>query len=91
MNLDINSILNFLREAVIELKDIEPEDILAGTELASMDLDSLDYVDIQVNIRREYGVQVQADVFASGQIKTFGQLAEYIARQAAAKQLALAA
>ena len=86
MKHDANTIFNFLKEAILELKDIEPNDFTMDTELASVDLDSLDLVDIQVNIRREYGVQLPAGLFADGKINTFGQLASYIASHAAVKQ-----
>ena len=86
MSHDANAIFAFLKEAVLELKDIDPTDFTTDTELASIDLDSLDLVDIQVNIRREYGVQLPAGLFVDGKLHSFGQLASYIASHAAVKR-----
>jgi acyl carrier protein len=82
MSMKAADVFEFLKDAVLELKDVEPEDITRNTELETLDLESLDYVDIQVNIQKTYKVAVVPDVFTSGQIITMGQLADYIVAEA---------
>ena len=77
------SVFEFIKDAVLELKDIEPEDITPESELETIDLESLDYVDLQVNIRKKYKIEILSDLFVSGQIKTLGQLASYIVAETA--------
>ena len=78
-----DTVFEFLKNAVLELKDIEPEDIQPDTALESMDLDSLDYVDVQVNIRKTYKVEILPELFISGQITTIGELANHIVSESA--------
>jgi acyl carrier protein len=75
-------VFEFLKNAVLELKDIEPEDIQQDTSLEALALDSLDYVDVQVNIRKTYKVEVLPELFTSGRITTIGQLAAHIVAEA---------
>ncbi|MES2939462.1 MAG: acyl carrier protein [Pseudomonadota bacterium] len=69
---------DFLRDAVLELKDIDEALLVPGLALADVELDSLDYVEIQVGIKKNFGVTVDADLFVSGKIKTLGDLCQYI-------------
>lgn len=91
MNMNTSAVFNFLKDAVLELKDIEPADITESTELEGIDLQSLDYVDIQVNIRKTYGVAISSEVFSTGTVKTMGELAAYIVAEAGKLQDAKAA
>ena len=75
-------VFNFLKDAILELKDIEPSDIVESTELEAIDLQSLDYVDIQVNIKKTYGVSISSEIFSTGKVKTMGELAGYIVTEA---------
>jgi acyl carrier protein len=76
------TVFEFLKNAVLELKDIEPEDIELDTSLEALALDSLDYVDVQVNIRKTYKVEILPELFTSGRIKTIGELAAHIVSEA---------
>jgi acyl carrier protein len=78
MSITVESVVEFLKNAVMDLKDIEPEDLSMDTELESIQLESLDYVDIQVNIQKTYKVAILSDLFVSRQVTTIGQLAAYI-------------
>lgn len=78
MSITVESVVEFLKNAVMDLKDIESEDLSMDTELESIQLESLDYVDIQVNIQKTYKVAILSDLFVSRQVTTIGQLAAYI-------------
>lgn len=78
MNVTSNTIMEFLVSAILELKDIEAEDITRDASLEAIALDSLDYVDIQVNIQKTYKVALHSDLFLSKRITTLGELADYI-------------
>jgi acyl carrier protein len=77
-SMDNRGKLKFLKNAILEVKDIEENDVKPEITLESLALESLDYVDIQVNIKKKYNVEMTSDQFASGDIKTLGELAEYI-------------
>ena len=69
-------VFEFLKAAILELKDIDSSAITADTLLETIQLDSLDYVDIQVNIRKTYRVEVVAELFTSGKVRTLGELVD---------------
>ncbi|MFP5391656.1 MAG: phosphopantetheine-binding protein [Gammaproteobacteria bacterium] len=77
------SVFQFLKDAVLELKDIEEDDVTPESALETIDLESLDYVDLQVSIRKKYQLEIPSDLFVSGQISTLGQLASYIVEESA--------
>lgn len=78
MNNQATAIFEFLKNAILEVKDVEEDDVQPDTSLESLALESLDYVDIQVNIKKTYNVEMTSDQFASGKIKTLGELAAHI-------------
>lgn len=68
----------FLRSAVLELKDIDESALVPDLVLADIGLDSLDYVEIQLGVKKAFGVVVDPNLFISGQINTLGELSNYI-------------
>lgn len=72
------SIAEFLREAILELKDIDPSTLVPELTFEELNLDSLDYVEIQLLIQKEYKVEVGPELFSSGQLKKLGDLYAYI-------------
>jgi len=68
----------FLRDAILELTDVDEADLEPELLLTDIGLDSLDYVEIQVGIKKNFGVSVDPDLFLSGKIKTLGDLSQYI-------------
>ena len=75
----------FLTSSILELKDIDSSELTPDLTLEELALDSLDYVEIQVGIKKHFGVDVQTDLFSSGEIKTLGELSAYIENHTAAK------
>jgi len=68
----------FLCDMILELKDIEESDLNPETTLEKLDLDSLDYVELQVGIKKKFGVSMEPELFLSGKIKTFGDVCSYV-------------
>lgn len=82
---DPEEVLEFLRDSIQDLVDVEPDDLDPDKVLDDLGLISLDYVEIHVLTKRRYGVELSLELFVSGEVTTLGQLADYIAGQAPAE------
>lgn len=67
------------RELILEVKDIEEHEITPQTRIDALELDSLDFVEMQVVIKKKFGVALDPAVFASGQVTTLQQMCDHIA------------
>jgi acyl carrier protein len=74
----------FLFETILELKDIDEADLTEELTLEELALASLDYVEIQVLVKKKYGVEVKPDRLISGELRTVGDFAAYIEERASA-------
>ncbi len=70
-------VLTFVQEIIEEVKDFDGV-IDFDTTLEALALDSLDYVQTQIEAKKRYGVDLTAELFITGQISTVGQLCDYI-------------
>lgn len=70
--------LEFLKSSIIELNDTDVSALTSDTALNAIGLDSLDYVSVQMEVSKKYGIQVDYDDFSSGKIATLGDFANYI-------------
>jgi acyl carrier protein len=75
---DKNAVFEFIKDMIVEMKDSEPDDIRMQTAIDELGLDSLDYVEIQVGVKRKFGVALSPTLFER-QIKTLDALCGYIA------------
>ena len=74
-------------EFLIDEFEVEPEDISPEANLPeTLDLDSLDYIDLVVVIENNFGFKVQPEDFKT--IHTFQDFYEYIFARIDAKQQA---
>jgi acyl carrier protein len=71
-------VLEFFKNLVDELKDFEGE-VTLETTLQELDLDSLDYVQTQIEVKKLFQVELNPELFASGQINTVGDICRYVA------------
>lgn len=69
--------LELLIDTVEELVDVDTN-LNADTTIEEMGLVSLDYIEIQVVLKKTYGMVMNAELFESGKIKTLGDFAKYI-------------
>jgi acyl carrier protein len=72
------NIVEFLQEAILELKDFDEDKLVPELTFEELALDSLDYVEIQLRIKKKFKVQITPELFSSGQLKTLGDLCAYI-------------
>ncbi|PKM45776.1 MAG: hypothetical protein CVV05_05820 [Gammaproteobacteria bacterium HGW-Gammaproteobacteria-1] len=69
---------DFLTTEIGKLVDFEPDEMRQETSLQELGLVSLDYVSLQLAIRKRYGAEIDFDDFTSGQITNLGQFCSYI-------------
>jgi acyl carrier protein len=81
MSIDETSVFVFVKATLLDIKDIDADDIQPDSPLDSIGLDSLDYVDIQLTIRKTYKLTLDPELFASKHITTIGELASHIVNE----------
>lgn len=69
--------LDVLTESVQRVSDFDGE-ITEQTILPDLMLESLDYVSIQLDIKRHLGIDIDYDDFKAGAIQTVGDFIRYI-------------
>jgi len=74
-------IFEFLKGVLLNFLDIAPDDITPETRVADLSMESLDFVELQLEIVKTYKTQVRPAVFESGEVKTISDFARYIANQ----------
>jgi acyl carrier protein len=72
------SVFDVIRELILELKDDGVENITLESTIEALDLDSLDFVEMQVVVRKKLGVAMDPKAFASRNISTLQALCDYI-------------
>jgi acyl carrier protein len=82
--------MEFLIDTILELKDIDEAELTRELSLEQLMLESLDYVEIQVLIKKKFAVEIDQQLFVSGAITTLGGLADYIEARAQAPARAAA-
>lgn len=70
--------LEFLKNAIIELTDFEKHELDDDMSMEDIALDSLDFVDIQIKIKKTYQVQIDPNKFINGEIVNITDFAKYI-------------
>lgn len=77
-----NEIFEFIKNTIVDMKDMDDDDELTlDTSLESLELDSLDYIEVQVSVKKRYAVDLVADLFVSGKITNIEQLVDYVASE----------
>ncbi|MCZ4305538.1 acyl carrier protein [Zoogloeaceae bacterium G21618-S1] len=71
-------IYDFLKDAVLSLTDFDEDDLSLDSTLEDIALDSLDYVEIQVGLKKNFSVELDGDHLASGKIRSLRDLCDYI-------------
>ncbi len=72
------NVAEFLQDAIVELKDVDESALVPALAFEELELDSLDYVEIQLRIKKKFKVEITPDLFAAGQLKNLGDLYAYI-------------
>ncbi|MCF2909097.1 acyl carrier protein [Pseudoalteromonas sp. DL2-H2.2] len=75
---DFKEVYEEIVELILELKDFEEEDISAGMSFEELSLDSLDFIEMQVSMKKKFQVVIKPEVFESGEISTLSQMCDYV-------------
>lgn len=65
-------------EMICDAKDLEGDDLSADMPLHQIKLDSLDYVELMVLAKREFGVTLNAEMFTQKPDMTLGELCQHL-------------
>lgn len=76
-----NDVFDIIRELILDLTDVEENDVTLETTIESLSLDSLDFVEMQVVIKKKISVALVPESFANSNISTLRQLCEFIVEQ----------
>jgi acyl carrier protein len=71
-------ILEFLKEVVLNISDVDESELQSSTPVGDIGLESIDFVEVQVNLRKKYGVEVPGRAFANGEITDLASIVDYI-------------
>ena len=69
-------------EMLCDAKDLEQEDLTPDMPLYQLKLDSLDYVELMVLAKKEFGVTIEADLFVDSVNITLRELCQYLSEKA---------
>ncbi|WNN44392.1 MULTISPECIES: acyl carrier protein [Winslowiella] len=69
-------------EMLCDAKDLEQEDLTPDMPLYQLKLDSLDYVELMVLAKKEFGVTIEADLFVDNVNITVRELCQYLSEKA---------
>ena len=78
MEESVSEVYEVLTDLISELKDIEPEDINSDMTFDELELESLDFVQLQVVYKKQFGVALDPAVFLNQEVKTVGEFCSYI-------------
>jgi acyl carrier protein len=76
-----SEVFAFLKDLVLNVTDVEDDQVQPDAPVADLGLESMDLVELQLTVRKKFGVEVPARAFADGRLSTLGQVADFIADQ----------
>jgi acyl carrier protein len=77
VNASETEIFEFLKNLMLTFLDVEPESITPETELAGLGLDSLDFIEAQVELQKTFGIKIDVSALPERAVKTVGGLVSY--------------
>jgi len=72
------SVYQSVVDIILDLKDFEEDEISPAMTFEDLDLDSLDFIEMQVLVKKKYGVVMDAAVFESGDVSTIQEMCNYV-------------
>lgn len=73
-------VYNTVCEMICDAKDLELADLSPEMPLHQLKLDSLDYVELMVLAKREFGATLTAEMFIENPTMTLGELCQSLAK-----------
>ena len=80
-----SEVFEFVREVLLSFLDTDASSITRETRIGDLGMESLDFIDLQVEVEKAYGVKIQPAVFAEGHVRTMADFVGYIQRLLGAK------
>ena len=74
-------VFEFLKDLVLNITDAEGEQIQPSTRVEDLGLESMDLVELQITVRKKFGVEMAARAFAEGRLTTLGDVVNHIGEQ----------
>jgi len=75
---NVENVFQVVSDLILELKDVDEDGVTLDTTIESLALDSLDFVELQLVVKKKVGVALDPQAFASRAIATLRQLCEYV-------------
>ncbi|MDR2307971.1 MAG: acyl carrier protein [Paucimonas sp.] len=74
----VNEVFDVVRNLILDVKDVDESDVTLATTLEALELDSLDFVEMQVVIKKKFAVSLNPNAFEGGRIPTLQALCDYV-------------
>ncbi|CAB9495205.1 acyl carrier protein [Alteromonas macleodii] len=75
---NIENIYAVTKDVILDLKDFEEDEMNIDMTFEDLDLDSLDFVEMQVVMKKNFKVTLDPEMFESGAISTLRELCDYV-------------
>lgn len=75
---NFNQVFEAIKDMILDVKDLEEEEITPDTTLEALDLDSLDFVQMTIVVKKSFGVAIQPEGFENGSITTLQETCDYV-------------
>lgn len=73
-----------IKNLIVDLCDIEENEINRKSKFDQFDFESLDFIELQVVVKRNFGVPISVDLFVNGLVKDIDDLCDYICKHSEA-------
>lgn len=75
---NVERIFSVVCDVITSLKDVEADQLSLETRIDSLDMDSLDFVELQVVVKKNFAVHIDPEKFISGEIEYLSDLCRFI-------------
>ena len=74
-------VFEFVRDLILTFRDIDEGAITLERRIEELSLESLDFVELQVELQKNFHVKVQPRMFTNGEIDTIGDFVNHVVGQ----------
>ncbi|GLX86234.1 acyl carrier protein [Thalassotalea loyana] len=76
--MSFNTVYQAIADVILEVSDIEEEELAPSSTFEEVDIDSIDYIELGLMVKKSFHVNVDSKQFESGEISNIQQLCDYI-------------
>ncbi|ANI31130.1 hypothetical protein PL78_15045 [Yersinia entomophaga] len=73
-----NQVFETMKDWILTMKDLEEDQITPNADFRQLGFDSLDFVEFQFNIQKDYNIELKPELLTSQKITNLHQLIQYI-------------